>query len=37
MEEDLIIVGKLISMPEFQEVENFPSKQDDLIELPTKK
>ena len=29
--------GKLISMPEFQEVENFPSKQDDLIELPTKK
>ena len=29
--------GKLISMPEFKGVENFPSNKDDLIELPTKK
>ncbi len=26
--------GKLISMPEFKEVENFPSPSDDLKELP---
>ena len=26
--------GKFISMPEFREVKNFPSKDDDLTELP---